>query len=155
MEITDSIEEFDREKTRVLKYITYQKRTEQEVRNKFQNTIKENLLEDIISYLKEAGYLDDKDYVEKAVREILLLRHLSKKEIAYKLQQKGVKRNLVEDYFSSHEEELRDYEIQSAIHLIEKKKREKDNLTIQRMLYTKGYERELVAEAFQKIEGEG
>ena len=43
-----SIEEFDREKTKVLKYILYKKRTEQEIKNKFCQTIEENLLEDII-----------------------------------------------------------------------------------------------------------
>ena len=37
-------EDFDKEKTRVLKYILYKKRTEQEIRNKFEQTIEENLL---------------------------------------------------------------------------------------------------------------
>ena len=46
-----TIEEFDKEKTRVLKYIMYKKRTEQEIKNKFSKTIQENLLEDIIQYL--------------------------------------------------------------------------------------------------------
>ena len=45
-------EDFDIEKTRVLKYILYKKRTEQEIRNKFAQSIEENLLEDIIEYLK-------------------------------------------------------------------------------------------------------
>ena len=52
-----TIEEFDKEKTRVLKYIMYKKRTEQEIKNKFSKTIQENLLEDIIQYLKEAEYI--------------------------------------------------------------------------------------------------
>ena len=43
-----TIEEFDREKTRVLRYILYKKRTEQEVRTKFVNIIEENMLDDII-----------------------------------------------------------------------------------------------------------
>ena len=30
-----TIEEFDKEKTRILKYILYKKRTEQEIRNKY------------------------------------------------------------------------------------------------------------------------
>ena len=43
-----TVEDFDREKTRVMKYIVYKRRTEQEVRNKFENSIEENMLEDII-----------------------------------------------------------------------------------------------------------
>ena len=49
-----SIEEFDREKTKVMNYIMYKKRTELEVKNKFQNTIQNDMLCDIISYVKEA-----------------------------------------------------------------------------------------------------
>ena len=53
-----TVEEFDKEKTKVLRYILYKKRTENEVRTKFQNTVEENLLDDIIDYLKEAGYIN-------------------------------------------------------------------------------------------------
>ena len=45
-----NIEEFDEQKTKVLKYILFKKRTEQEVRNKFSKTISEELLNDIIDY---------------------------------------------------------------------------------------------------------
>lgn len=55
-----SIEEFDKEKSKVMNYIMYKKRTEKEVKNKFQNTIQNDLLCDIISYVKEAGYLNDR-----------------------------------------------------------------------------------------------
>ena len=51
-----TVEDFDKGKTKVLRYILYKKRTEQEVRTKFQKDIEENMLEDIIEYLKEAGY---------------------------------------------------------------------------------------------------
>ena len=43
-----TVEEFDREKTKVLRYILYKKRSENEVRIKFEKSIEENLLEDII-----------------------------------------------------------------------------------------------------------
>ena len=66
-----SIEEFDEQKTKVLKYIIYKKRSEQEIRNKFSKTIDENMLEDIIDYLKEAGYINDKEFIEKTMRPAL------------------------------------------------------------------------------------
>ena len=78
-------EDFDREKTRVLKYILYKKRTEQEIRNKYSQTIEENLLEDIIEYLKEAQYINDRDYIEKTVNNFKVLKNLSIREIQYKL----------------------------------------------------------------------
>lgn len=63
-----TIEEFDKEKAKVMNYIMYKKRTEYEVKNKFQNTIQNDLLYDIISYIKDAGYLNDNDYIDRLVR---------------------------------------------------------------------------------------
>ena len=43
-----SIEEFDKEKSKVLKYVLYKKRSKQEVKNKFYNTIDSQMINDII-----------------------------------------------------------------------------------------------------------
>ena len=45
-----TIEEFDREKIRVLKYVLYKKRTEYEIRNKFSKTIEENSIIRVFDY---------------------------------------------------------------------------------------------------------
>ena len=50
-----TIEEFDKAKTKILKYIIYKKRSENEIRKKFSKEFDENLLEDIIEYLKAKG----------------------------------------------------------------------------------------------------
>ena len=47
-----SQEEFDAQKTRIMKYIVFKKRTEQEVRTKFANSVEEKMLEDIYSKYK-------------------------------------------------------------------------------------------------------
>ena len=65
-----TIEEFDNAKTKVLKYILYKKRSEQEVKQKFSNVMEEELLEDVIDYLKEANYINDKEYITKTVNII-------------------------------------------------------------------------------------
>ena len=54
-----TIEEFDKAKTKILKYIIYKKRSENEIRRKYEKEIDENMLEDIIEYLKEAKYIND------------------------------------------------------------------------------------------------
>ena len=109
-----SLEEFDKQKTKVMKFIIYKKRTEQEVRNKFENSIEENMLEDIIEYLKEAKYLNDKEYIEKTINNFKILKNLSIKEVKYKLLAKGLNRSDIEDYFYENKEELNEYERQSA-----------------------------------------
>ena len=62
----DLIIEYDKNKTKILKYIMYKKRTEKEIIQKFSNTIEKDMLEDIIEELKENGYINDKLYIQKA-----------------------------------------------------------------------------------------
>lgn len=136
-----SIEEFDKTKTKILKYIMYKKRTENEIRIKF-NTIDEDLLEDSIEYLKEAGYINDKNYIERAVAEFKNLKNMSIKEIIYKLYSKGIKRDVLEDYVSEHIDELEEYEKQSAQNIINKKINNTEKEDIINYLLRKGYKRD-------------
>ena len=108
-----TIEEFDKEKTKVIKYILYKKRTESEVRTKFKKDIDEIILEDIIEYLKENNYINDYEYIEKQVNEYINLKNLSIKEIRYKLFSKGLNKNLIDEYISNNYEELKEYENKS------------------------------------------
>ena len=75
----EEMEQLDKAKTKILKYILYKKRSEGEIRNKFSGTIEENLLDDAIEYLKEAGYINDKEYIKKTVNEWKTLKNLSQK----------------------------------------------------------------------------
>lgn len=134
-----SIEEFDREKTKILKYIMYKKRTENEIRNKFKLTIEENLLEDIIDYLKETGYINDYNYIERFVNECIALKNLSIKELKYKLYSKGINRNLLDEYIQNNYEELEEYEIKSAENIKLKKQNSMDEEEIKIYLLKKGY----------------
>ena len=134
-----TVEEFDGEKTRVMKYIIFKKRTENEVRQKFQNSIEENMLDDIIEYLKEAKYIDDNEYIEKQINEYMLLKTLSIKEIKYKLLSKGLDKNLIEDYISNHYEELQEYEERCLQKIKSKKSGTMDELKLKQYLLKKGY----------------
>ena len=145
-----SIEDFDREKTRVMKYIVFKKRTEQEVRTKFANTIEENMLEDIIEYLKEAKYLDDKEYIERAINNFKILKNLSLKEVKYKLLTKGLNKNDIEDYFYEHKEELDEYEQKSAKNIFYKKQKDMEQEEIKKFLLKKGYNIDNINKGFEE-----
>ena len=145
-----TLEEFDREKTKVLKYILYKKRSEYEVRNKFSKTIDEELLEDIIEYLKEAKYIDDEEYIRKTVNQFKLLKNMSIREIEYKLQAKGLKRNNIEDYIYINKEELEEYEIKSAKNIINKKQASMEQDEIKTYLLKKGYKSDNIKEAMEE-----
>ena len=143
-------EEFDRAKTKVLKYIMYKKRTENEVRTKFQNDIDESMLEDIIEYLKQAEYIDDKTYIEKTINNFKLLKNLSITELKYKLMAKGIDRDLIEDYFYENKEELTEYEIKSATNIILKKSKDLEPIEIKNFLLKKGYKLDNINKAFSE-----
>lgn len=145
-----TIEEFDKGKTKVLRYILYKKRTEQEVRTKFQKDIEENMLEDIIEYLKEAGYINDKEYIEKTVNNFIVLKNMSVKEIKYKLMSKGLNKNDIEDYIYENKEELEEYETKSAKNIIYKKSTSLEREEIIQFLLKKGYKKDNINNAMEE-----
>ena len=146
-----SLEDFDRAKTKILKYIVYKRRTEQEVRIKFQNEFDEEMLENIIEYLKDAKYIDDKEYIEKIVNNFQVLKNISNKELRFKLMAKGLDKNLIEDYFYENKEELEEYEIKSATNIILKKNRDMEKDEIKMYLLKKGYKQSSINSAFEDI----
>ena len=137
-----TIEEFDKQKTKVLKYIIYKKISEQEIKSKFAKTIEEDMLEYIIEYLKKANYINDKLYIEKTINNFMVLKNLSIKEIKYKLLAKGIKNNDIEDYIYNNIEELKQYEIKSAYNIICKKRMSLNEEEIKQYLLKKGYKSE-------------
>ena len=142
-----TIEEFDNQKTKVLKYILYKKRTEQEIRKKFISSIDENMLEDIIEYLKEAKYIDDQEFLEKTVNNFLVLKNMSIKELQYKLIAKGLAKNDIEDYIYENRKELEQYEVQSAKNIFYKKSASMEQEEIKQYLLKKGYKKENITKA--------
>lgn len=132
------IEEFDNLKTKILKYIMYKKRTEKEIRQKF-SSFDENMVEDAIEYLKEAGYIDDYKYVERAINEFVNINTLSIKEIKYKLIKKGISKDIIEDYFYNNSEMLENYEAKCAKKIYQKKSGTDSMIEIINFLRKKGY----------------
>lgn len=132
------IEEFDKLKTKVLKYILFKKRTEQEIRQKFKPDEGE-MLDDVIKELKQIGYINDLNYIERAVNEYINLKNMSIKEIEYKLISKGIKKENIENYIYENREKLLDYEIKSATNIINKKIYSLEKEEILNYLRKKGY----------------
>ena len=144
----EELERKDKLKTKVLKYIMYKKRTEQEVRRKFVAEDQE-LLDEVIENLKEIGYINDENYIERAVNEFMNLNNLSLKELKYKLLLKGIDSNTLENYIYNHKEELEEYEIKSAKNIINKKLTSMEVEEIKQYLLKKGYKNENIKQAFE------
>lgn len=147
-----TIDEYDKEKTKVLKYVLYKKRTEREIKTKFKSIVNEEILESIIEELKQNNYIDDKIYTQRAINEFMALKNLSLKELEYKLISKGISSNIIESYIEEHKEELEEYEQKSAENIVLKKSVNMEEIEIMQYLIKKGYTQENIKKAIRKIE---
>ena len=145
-------EEYDKAKSKVLKYILYKKRSKQEVKNKFSSVISNEMLEEIMDELEENGYINDNSYIERAIAEFIALNNLSLKEVKYKLMAKGISSSLIEDYISENEEKMQEYEINSAKNIIIKKQNQMTDEEIMTHLLKKGYKTSNIRNAIKKID---
>lgn len=152
IQVSNELLEFDQLKTKVLKYVLYKKRTEQEVRKKFSSSQNANRLDDVIDNLKENGYINDTNYIQRAVNEFMAINTLSLREMKNKLYAKGLDTNLTENYFIEHEEELEEYELNCAKKVIVKKQMQLEKEEIERFLYKKGYHSSCIRKAYEEIE---
>ena len=149
--VTEEFLEMDKLKSKVFKFISYKKRTANEIRQKFAEE-NQDLLEDVIEYFVSQNYINEEDYIERSIKEILALKSLSIKEITYKLTQKGVDKKLLDKYIYENRETLLEFEIQSAKKLILKQSGKKELSDIKKYLFQKGYMSESVSIAIDELE---
>jgi regulatory protein len=147
----EELERKDKLKTKMLKYIMYKKRTEEEIKRKFANIEDSELVEEVMEELKEIGYINDESYIERAVTEHININNLSIKELKYKLMSKGLNINLIEDYIASKSEEMLEYEIESAKTIILKKQNTMEEQEIIQFLLKKGYRMDNIKEAILRL----
>lgn len=140
------LKELDRCKTRLLKYIVYKKRTKAEIKTKFVKDYNENILDDAISELEEKGYINDENYIERAVHEFVAIKTLSINEIKYKLKTKGLTSSQIDNYIQKHYEELIEYEKKSAKKIAVKYK-SLEQIKLIAYLKKKGYQSESIKQA--------
>ena len=88
--------------------------------------------------------MNDNDYINRAVQEYINLKNLSIKEIIYKLQNKGIDKELLEEYIDNNKDELEEYEKNSAKNLYNKKIGTMDEFEIKQYLIKKGYRQESI-----------
>ena len=153
LEFSNNLEELERIekiKNKVFKFIVYKKRTEREVRDKFKDEIDEDLLEDIIEYMKEQKYLDDEDYVDRFVKETMNLKNTSIKDITYKLMGKGVSSNVIDDYICKNHETMIEYEVRSVRNVYLKKKDKLEEDEIRTYLFKKGFSGDSISQGIEE-----
>lgn len=158
-EFITEIESADRQQTaynKVLRYLSYRMRTEQEVRTYLQ---KEELTEEhidiIVERLKKNGFLDDLQFAEMFVRSRLNNSAKGPEVIRQELESKGIKSKYIRialEQFSRDEERLK------AIHLAKKRINRRSNDSFQKQinkikayLMRNGFSKDAISHAVQEI----
>ncbi len=141
---------YEKLREKVFFYVTYQRRTASEVKRTFlpafkKYNIPEEILEDLVEELKEKGHIDDKDFVKKKFKAYVSFNNLlSVKEITNKMLQKGVSKDLIDEYIEQNRGQLYEHEVKAAKKLYEKKIAEKSDEEVKRYLLRKGYNEDIV-----------
>lgn len=88
---------FEDAKEKAVKYLVLQLRTEMEVKQKLQKlNVEEEIIAEVLEYLKSIGYIDDSKYVDAYLRQSANIPKYSVFEIKMKLKQKGISKELIE-----------------------------------------------------------
>ena len=89
---------FEEAKEKAVKFLVLQLRTEMEVKQKLQKlNVEEEIITEVVEYLKSIGYIDDGKYVDAYLRQSVNIPKYSIFEIKMKLKQKGIKKELIEN----------------------------------------------------------
>ena len=135
---------------KLIKYVIFKKRTEYEIKQKCkQLNYTEEYTEEIIEYLKEAGYINDKIYITKYIDNIIKLKKDSLAEAKMDLLKRGIDINNLE---AEQIEKLEEHEEKSAIYLAQKKsKAGEETEKIRRYLGGKGYQYSTISKAIESL----
>lgn len=131
--------EFDKFKNIVFRYISYKMRTESEVIKKFKvHELAEKYLDLTIDYLKELKYIDDRNYTKLYIEDCINLKRISRKEIYFKLIQKGIDKTIIEEELDKQKEKLEQAEIRNIISILKMRRHKELDKNI-RCILQKGY----------------
>lgn len=129
--------EFEHAKQKAIKYIAISKKTKYEVKQKLIKIgYSQDVIDMVISYLLDIGYIDDYDYVESYIRQNERFLKYSIFEIKQKLLQKGIKKDIIEEKMSVLEDSGYDKKILEK--LMNGKCKDMEPLKQKQYLYRRG-----------------
>ena len=123
---------------KAIKYIGISKKTEYEVRQKLKRLqVTSSVIDEEINYLKELGYIDDRDYARSFVKQCYKLMQYSIYEIKNKLLQKGINASIIEEELELLKDS--DYELNTVEKLKNGKLKSYDEEKMKAYLYRRGF----------------
>lgn len=97
--------DIERAKSKAIKYISGRLKTKKEVKIKLQNEFSYEVIDEVLEWLQDSGYLDDKMYAKLFIEDKKSLNGYGKNKIKSLLIQKGISSNIFEEFLSDFDEE--------------------------------------------------
>lgn len=125
-------------KQKAIAYLVRSKKTSNEVNLKLKKLgFDEEIIQEVISYFTELGYIDDNEYVDAYIRQCMRLQNYSLFEIKNKLLQKGIKKDIIEEKIQKLED--LDYERELIQKLLNGKLKNMDDIKQRQYLFRRGF----------------
>ena len=121
--------DIERAKSRAMNYISGKLKTKYEVRLKLkENGFAEDVIDEVLDILEKEEYLNDKVYCEISIEDKKKLNGYGKNKIKSLLIQKGISKNIFEDFLNEFEyDEEFDNALKMGIKKLELLSNEEDN----------------------------
>jgi regulatory protein len=130
--------EFEEAKFKAIKYLGLSKKTKYEVILKLKRlNVDENIIDKVITYLVDIGYIDDLDYIDSYIRQNERMLKYSIFEISEKLKSKGISSDIIEDKLNNLI--LNNYEKQVIEKIVCSKSKTMDEDKVKQYLYRRGF----------------
>lgn len=142
-------------KNKALRIINKAEQSEKTLRDKLSPHYEEDIINEVIDYMKKLKYLDDEGFAKRITHSNSSISKFGKNKIKQNLYKKGIDKDFIESALSDIDE---DTELENAIYLAQKKiKTIKDNdkrkiyqKLIQHLTY-KGFNYDISKKAISKI----
>ena len=129
--------DFENAKQKAIKFIGISKKTEYEVKQKLLILgYNQEIVDMVISYLLNIGYIDDIDYVKSYIKQKERFMKYSIFEITQKLLQKGIKKDIIENEITILEDLEYDNKVYEKLMLT--KCKDMEPLRLKQYLYRRG-----------------
>ncbi|MGK0555133.1 recombination regulator RecX [Macrococcus capreoli] len=142
---------------KALQYLSYKKRTEQEVRHYLaQLEVNAQAADKAILYCKDNGYINHEDYCISLMNTILNTTDKGPVFYAQKLKELGIEQSLIERYTNQFESLITEERIESIANKIIKKyeKKQSSRMIQQKIMQTliqKGYNLDIANDALKNV----
>lgn len=146
------MEQLEQAKQTALRYVAARMHTTQEVRQLLQKKGYEDaLIQNVIAFLKEYGYLDDAAYCRSWIHDRIQFHPCGRQKMVFELAKKITDRHLVqqsvESYFS--EEDERKLARAAAMKKLDSSRTPLRGDQLRRFLYTRGYGVDIINQTLQ------